>query len=77
LKKKGGSAGREMKSLQAQVEGQKVKLDELQSENMELQSHRRKLQELLNGEKQVKKRIRKTYCTLFFIEKSITHNPEF
>jgi regulator of replication initiation timing len=43
-----------MKSLQAQVEGQKEKLNELQSENMELQSHKRKLQELLNGEKQVK-----------------------
>ena len=58
-----------MKSLQAQVEGQKVKLDELQSENLELQSHRRKLQELLNGEKQVKD------ASFNFIEKSITHNP--
>ena len=54
MKKKGGSAGREVSSLKAQVEGQKVRLDELQSENTELQSQKRKLQELLNGEKQVK-----------------------
>ena len=56
-----------MKSLQAQVEGQKEKLNELQSENMELQSHKRKLQELLNGEKQVKD----VLSLAFFINKEL------
>ena len=56
-----------MKSLQAQVEGQKEKLNELQSENMELQSHKRKLQELLNGEKQVKDLL----SLAFFINKEL------
>ena len=53
LKRKGGSSTRELQDLKFQVTNQKSKLEELASENVELQHHNRKLQEMLKGEQKV------------------------
>jgi chromosome segregation ATPase len=53
LKRKGGSSTRELQDLKFQVTNQKSKLEELATENVELQHHNRKLQEMLKGEQKV------------------------
>ena len=53
MKRKGGTNNRELQDLKFQVHDQKSKLEELTSENVELQHHNRKLQEMLKGEQQV------------------------